>query len=328
MALMPHMRDAKSDDESDEANDWLPEIIVEESHFPASLFGYQFALDIAQDANFQQLLRNLNSLEIYCDAPHESFYEPTSSCCIDVSIEEAFSSPQKISTRRPLETSNNRQITLRTLKRMWCRLVAHYFEWVAGVPELRLMDAQQRIKLVTRQLCKIICLVVSFWTYQRGDEGIFFGSGLSFYPKEEHDHVLSNYLTALANVIQSHVVTTFQQIGVTREEYLLLKLVALFEHALTIAALHVRFPLADGLIVENALTKYRTAMVNHIKYSNPQLDHEAVMTRISTLFGVVPYLELLSELDNMHLTNLIMRNNGDMQGRLTNEIHVNSLRID
>ncbi|VDK74945.1 unnamed protein product [Cylicostephanus goldi] len=99
-------------------------------------------------------------------------------------------------------------------------------------------------------------------------------------------------------------------------------------NASTVTALHVRFPPADELIVENALTKYRTAMVNHIKYSYPNLDHEAVMDRISALFGVVPYLELLSEIDNMHLTDLIMRNNGNMQGRLTNDIHVNSLRID
>ncbi|KHJ90742.1 Ligand-binding domain of nuclear hormone receptor [Oesophagostomum dentatum] len=199
---------------------------------------------------------------------------------------------------------------------MWCRFVAHYFEWVAGVPELRLMETRQRIKLVTRQLCKIICLTISFWTYQREDDGIFFGSGICFNPREVQDEIVKNYVTAIANVIHTHVVSTFRRIRATRDEYLLLKLVVLFD------PLDVRFPPADGLIVDNALSKYRMALVNHIKSSHPDLNHDAVMERIQTLFS------LLSELDNMHLADIILRNNGNMQGRLTNEIHVHAIRID
>ncbi|KIH56536.1 hypothetical protein ANCDUO_13282 [Ancylostoma duodenale] len=184
MALIPRPYFINLDDDSDEENERLPEITVEESHFPWSLFGHQFAM--AQDSSFEQLLKNIDNLEIYCDAPHESYYEATPSCSIDVSIEEAFHFPQKISTRLP-------------------------------------------IKLVTRQLCKIICLTISFWTYERAHDGIVFGSGICFNPKENQDEVIRNYVTSLANVIHTHLISTFQRIGVTREEYLLLKLVVLFE---------------------------------------------------------------------------------------------------
>ncbi|RCN44793.1 Ligand-binding domain of nuclear hormone receptor, partial [Ancylostoma caninum] len=265
----------------------------------------------------------------YCDAPHESYYEATPSCSIDVSIEEAFHFPQKISTRLPTETSNSRQITLTNLKRMWCRLVSHYFEWVGGVPELRLMDVRERIKLVTRQLCKIICLTISFWTYQRGHDGLILGSGICFNPKENQDEVIRNYVNSLASVIHTHVISTFRRIGLTREEYLLLKLVVLFERELNIfITLDVYFLPADRLIMESALTKYRSALVSHVKCSHPDLDHEAVLQRILALLGALPYLEILSQLDNMHLADMILRNNGNMQGRLTNEIHLNSIRID
>ncbi|KAL6739966.1 hypothetical protein Aduo_013362 [Ancylostoma duodenale] len=285
MALIPRPYFINLDDDSDEENERLPEITVEESHFPWSLFGHQFAM--AQDSSFEQLLKNIDNLEIYCDAPHESYYEATPSCSIDVSIEEAFHFPQKISTRLPTETSNSRQITLKNLKRMWCRLVSHYFEWVGGVPELRLMDVHERIKLVTRQLCKIICLTISFWTYERAHDGIVFGSGICFNPKENQDEVIRNYVTSLANVIHTHLISTFQRIGVTREEYLLLKLVVLFE------PLDVYFLPDDRLIMESALTKYRSALVSHVKSSHPELDHEAVMTRILALLGALPYLEFI-----------------------------------
>ncbi|KIH56537.1 hypothetical protein ANCDUO_13283 [Ancylostoma duodenale] len=43
--------------------------------------------------------------------------------------------------------------------------------------------------------------------------------------------------------------------------------------------------------MESALTKYRSALVSHVKSSHPELDHEAVMTRILALLGALPYLE-------------------------------------
>ncbi|ETN82596.1 Ligand-binding domain of nuclear hormone receptor [Necator americanus] len=312
-------------DDSDDEIEQLPQITIEEHHFHSSLFGHQFAVDTLQNSNFHQLLKNVDKLEIYCDAPHESFYESTSECSIDVSMEEAFHFPQKISSRLPTETTINQQISSENIKSMWCRMVSHYLEWVAGIPELRLMGVREKVKLITRQLCNIICLTASYWTYKRDHDGIMFASGIWFNPRENCDNIIRNYVTSLANVIHTHVISTFRRLKVAREEYLLLKLIVLFE------PLHVQFPAADSLIVETALAKYRSALVSLVKYSHPELDHEAVMDRILALFGVLPYIEvnnLVSEMDNMQLAHMILCNNGNMQGRLTNAIHVHSSRID
>ncbi|EYC12258.1 hypothetical protein Y032_0048g1691 [Ancylostoma ceylanicum] len=119
----------------------------------------------------------------------------------------------------------------------------------------------------------------------------------------------------------------------TRAEYLLLKAIALFEGdnvaAATTAilqALDVYFPPADRLIMENALSKYRSALVNHMRSTRPELDHEAVIERVQALLGTLTYLEALMEYGNEIMTDVILGNNGDMHGRLTIEIHMNSVR--
>ncbi|RCN44791.1 hypothetical protein ANCCAN_09231 [Ancylostoma caninum] len=127
---------------------------------------------------------------------------------------------------------------------------------------------------------------------------------------------IRNFVSPLATSLQAHVISTFQRIDVTREEYLLLKLIALFE------VLDMRFLPNDRFIMEEALTKYRSALVFHIKHSHPELHHEAVVERVSELLGVLTYLESVTEFDNVHMADIIRRNKGNMRGRLTAEVHV------
>ncbi|EPB77097.1 hypothetical protein ANCCEY_03798 [Ancylostoma ceylanicum] len=91
------------------------------------------------------------------------------------------------------------------------------------------MDFQGKIKLVTRQLCKIACLMISFWTYQEGYDGLLFGGGLCFDSAKNEEKILQNFLAPLADIIHTHIIPMFRKIGVTREEYLLLKAVVFFE---------------------------------------------------------------------------------------------------
>ncbi|KAK6737605.1 hypothetical protein RB195_019984 [Necator americanus] len=125
----------ESDDDSDKDEEQLPQPAVEEKCFPSSLFGYQFAVDTAQDYIVRELLKKFNALEIYCDAPHETFCPSTFSCSMDVSLEEGLYFPQRVCTRIPMFTGNNRQVSLENIKIMWCRLLSHYFEWLAGVAQ-------------------------------------------------------------------------------------------------------------------------------------------------------------------------------------------------
>ncbi|KAK6737606.1 hypothetical protein RB195_019984 [Necator americanus] len=91
----------ESDDDSDKDEEQLPQPAVEEKCFPSSLFGYQFAVDTAQDYIVRELLKKFNALEIYCDAPHETFCPSTFSCSMDVSLEEGLYFPQRVCTRIP-----------------------------------------------------------------------------------------------------------------------------------------------------------------------------------------------------------------------------------
>ncbi|RCN53369.1 hypothetical protein ANCCAN_00432 [Ancylostoma caninum] len=71
--------------------------------------------------------------------------------------------------------------------------------------------------------------MIAFWTYERRCDGLVLGGGFCFDPTKNKEKVLANYLTPLADIIHTHVIPTFRRISVTREEYLLLKLVIFFE---------------------------------------------------------------------------------------------------
>ncbi|ETN83957.1 hypothetical protein NECAME_17314 [Necator americanus] len=55
----------ESDDDSDKEQEQLPQLAVEEKYFPSSLFGYQFAVDTAQDSLVKELLKKFNTLEMW-----------------------------------------------------------------------------------------------------------------------------------------------------------------------------------------------------------------------------------------------------------------------
>ncbi|KAK6748952.1 hypothetical protein RB195_001521 [Necator americanus] len=151
------------------------------------------------------------------------------------------------------------------MKRMWCRLLPHYFEWIAGVPDLRFMDIQEKVKLVARQLSTVVALMVSFWTFKSGYDGIVPGSEICFSRRENKDEII-----VVANILNSHVISTFRKL-----------------------ALGTRFGPVESVIMETAWLKYRSVLVNLVKRNNPKLDYEGVVDRIVALSEIVPYLELL-----------------------------------
>ncbi|KAK6748954.1 hypothetical protein RB195_001521 [Necator americanus] len=151
------------------------------------------------------------------------------------------------------------------MKRMWCRLLPHYFEWIAGVPDLRFMDIQEKVKLVARQLSTVVALMVSFWTFKSGYDGIVPGSEICFSRRENKDEII-----VVANILNSHVISTFRKL-----------------------ALGTRFGPVESVIMETAWLKYRSVLVNLVKRNNPKLDYEGVVDRIVALSEIVPYLEIM-----------------------------------
>ncbi|KAK5964621.1 hypothetical protein GCK32_008088 [Trichostrongylus colubriformis] len=107
--------------------------------------------------------------------------------------------------------------------------VARYFEWVAGIPELRLMDMQEKVTLIVRQMNKVILLMISYWTYRHAHNGIVFGTGICYNPSEVQDNTLETYLSPFASVIHNNIISVFRKVAMTREEYLLLKIISFFD---------------------------------------------------------------------------------------------------
>lgn len=83
------------------------------------------------------------------------------------------------------------QMTEETLSAMWFRLVAHYFEWLAGISELQYLSDQDKLRLAVCQLCKVVCFSVVYANYHfkndENDDLLFFGSGFYWDPARGND---------------------------------------------------------------------------------------------------------------------------------------------
>ncbi|EYC31398.1 hypothetical protein Y032_0004g2131 [Ancylostoma ceylanicum] len=178
------------------------------------------------------------------------------------------------------------------------------------------------VKVVSRQATKIILLMISYWTFQRNYDGLVLGCGICSKHEGNQDELIGGDLATLAALLHAHIISTFKKMNLSRGEYLLLKAVALFE------ALDEHFPPAICLIMETALNKYRSALVSYMKRSHPELEHEALLGRVQALLGTLTSLEVAKEFDNSRLIEAILRNNGDMRGRLTIGVHMDSNRMD
>ncbi|KAK5978913.1 Ligand-binding domain of nuclear hormone receptor [Trichostrongylus colubriformis] len=319
-AWPPRMSHSHDDADNDDHEGGLRIVTFEQQRFPTSLFGHRIAMN-SDGLDVERLLTSFNNLELYCDAPDVSPYTSTSSCSVDVSLEEAFHFPQKISTRLPIEAPTHLRINSSNLKAMWCRVTAHFFEWVAGVPELRLLDVREKLKLVVRQYVKVTCLIVSYWTYRQGHSGMVMGCGINFVPTEYQDQSLKSIMSSTANILQNNVISIFQKAAITREEYLLIKLIVLFSTP------HLHFHQPDRFIIDTALKKYQAALVDHIKRSYPYLDHNEVTGRVSLLLETIPFLEVVAQHCAFHWSVMTINNDGNIRGQLTDEIYIQTKRI-
>ncbi|KAK5984743.1 NR LBD domain-containing protein [Trichostrongylus colubriformis] len=220
---MSHSHD---DADNDDHEGDLRIIIFEQQRFPTSLFGHRIAMN-SDGLDIERLLTSFNNLELL--VPIKSMIS-LHKYVLCFTFEGVLKGVMllRYCDAPDIEATTHLRINLSNLKATWCRITAHYFEWVAGVPELRLLDVREKLKLVVRQLIKMACLVISYWTYRQGHSGMVLGCGIHFAPTEYLDQSLRSVISSTANILQNNVISIFQRADITREEYLLIKLIVLF----------------------------------------------------------------------------------------------------
>ncbi|CAJ0916951.1 unnamed protein product, partial [Mesorhabditis belari] len=300
-------------------------IYREEKYFPTALYGSH--LGWSHNSYSNNLLNLMLNLEKYCNGTMTyPFYDPRPKHSINVSLKDAIRSPQIICTRTPYDNSRDQVLNLKNLTLMWCRMVSHYFDWTAGIPDLLRMAEEDRISLCVHQLCKVICFTLSFATYEHNCDGLLFAGGIYFPPNFHKSNIqpeIQNYVGRLYEVIRKKVIPIFQDLQFTFEEYVLVKLLLFF--GADTAFLGEDQHNSRGVIGE-ATKKYRHALIEHQKSRYPYMSTYEIGLRLVRMYSIFSFMEILHELDQSSLAELVVLNKGNLQGELTFDIHVRTTR--
>ncbi|CAD6193548.1 unnamed protein product [Caenorhabditis auriculariae] len=291
--------------------------------FPSKQFGIFLDL-LFPSEDPKNLLGRFLHLENYCTGHERILMKPNSD--IDVDLFQAFHYPTRISQRYALAEKMEKQICEGTIKRMWCRLVAYYFEWLTGIGEIRSFLEEDKVFLCTGQLCRILCFVVSYFTYLGGVDGVLdFGGGIYFDPALCPTGLIKTFAGAITSVMGEAILPVMRKLRITHEEYVLLKVITFFNTSQFIG-------LSDGGIemANKVCNKYRYALANlvkeYVEQNYPTLQesqrHELVLSRLQDLLQLQHGIVTMGEVDDHYLEKLININYGGLHGTLTKQIHV------
>ncbi|CAI2349959.1 unnamed protein product [Caenorhabditis sp. 36 PRJEB53466] len=306
--------------------------------FPSNQFGFSLSSNyspfLLQD--FEQVLRRYMRLEIYCDAVESSGASLDSEQKQgEPDLFQALFFPKSIAPRTPMRSVTKTLMTEGTLSSMWFRLVAHYFEWLAGISELQYFSDEDKLRLAVCQLCKVICFSVVYLNYEKknGEENefLFFGSGYYWDPARSHDPLMTDYCTEMNRAIKQ-VLSPVRKVRLTKEEYVLAKLILLFD-CTNLIGISV-----EGLeFARSMCSKYRTTLSNYVRnqaeeranlenWTEEQINWFS-MQRIRSILDMPIGIEKLGKLDDDILVGMVEANYGGMRGTLQQQIHTESKKF-
>ncbi|UMM29069.1 hypothetical protein L5515_011614 [Caenorhabditis briggsae] len=306
--------------------------------FPSNQFGYSlstFSPFFLQ--NCCDLIRRFLRLEAYCDAVDDlSGPLPKSmSGSAELDLFQALFFPRSIAPRTPMKPAAATQMAEQTLSAMWFRLVAHYFEWLAGISELQYLGDEDKLRLAVCQLCKVVCFSVVYANYNRaldGDEELLhFGSGFYWDPARGNDPLMDDYCQEMKRII-NHIIEPVKKVGMSKEEFVLVKLIVLFDctNLMGLSPAGLEF-------TRSMCNKYRVTLMEYVGMKMEEMADSKgwsegevknrTMERMRNLLDLPIGVEKLGKLDDDSLAAMVESNYGGMRGTLQQQIHTESRKV-
>ncbi|KAI6233335.1 Ligand-binding domain of nuclear hormone receptor [Aphelenchoides fujianensis] len=120
----------------------------------------------------------------YCDT-HYSHIHPTAPFYkhdMNLSVEEAFHAPRRLSSRSKILWSADTWITRDSLTSVWCRQIQHFIDWTSHIPELRQLEAEDRLRMLATQGFAVHGLTVFHRTLKHTKKHCLLTSGGTYLP--------------------------------------------------------------------------------------------------------------------------------------------------
>ncbi|KAK6032645.1 Ligand-binding domain of nuclear hormone receptor [Ostertagia ostertagi] len=170
------------------------------------------------------------------------------------------------------------------LKQVYCRTITHFADFVTVCPELNLLGERDRLAVCSANYCGVVLLMMVYNAYLGGCEGILFPHGFKYsLSQKRDDDEFNEFLQSLVEYLHRNVGTVFREIQITAEEYSFLKTIVLFSGVIGLTD-------SGSSIVLKAQRRYSALLSEYVVSSRPDLTQSEQLTRLSQLFGIIPYI--------------------------------------
>ncbi|KAE9552012.1 hypothetical protein FO519_004775 [Halicephalobus sp. NKZ332] len=234
--------------------------------------------------------------------------------------EKAFFQPRSISTRTKIDWSPRYVLNSTGMKRMWCRIVAHYCDWVSHIPEFSRLSHGDKLRLIIDRTVPCIDILLAHRGLMTGAKGVVFSGG-SYFPRDEKeqntlvDPDIRPYLKRLTNWLFDEFIVPAKKMKLTEAEYAILRVLVFFVPV-------------DGMseegkkIVREASNFYRNILCNEIKSEFPNWKLDQILDRVSHVMSFLQVIETAKVIEDEGFSVMTLFNIADMKGELTYEVHI------
>ncbi|KAI6204613.1 hypothetical protein M3Y94_00695900 [Aphelenchoides besseyi] len=286
---------------------------------------YKSSLQLPSTSDFRSLLKYFNDVDQFVDEyydtglSHMSYFNEFN---INLSVQEAFMvSPRRLSSRTKILWQPNHWVTSDSIGKIFCRTMVHYIDLSSHIPELQLLEPEDKLRLLVSRAMTFCGLTAMHRTFKYATQKCVLTSGGGYMPLEPEE--LEKFETlcigdkTLSDSVQSAVITydTFvgpmRDLQLTDDEFVLLRLIAFFVQTQKLSQ-------EAREIVRTAQSYYQSLL---IQYLCAKYERTYALQRLTDILSFLPIIEnQVAIRDNQMIAATLF--NPDLKGTLTHDFFI------
>uniref|UniRef100_A0A1I7YMP6 Nuclear Hormone Receptor family n=1 Tax=Steinernema glaseri TaxID=37863 RepID=A0A1I7YMP6_9BILA len=271
----------------------------------------------------KSICRYFVMVERLCDDFVDMTMNPTNSqgdrFSLNVPVEIAFSQPRAITHRYKIDWTPKSFLRAQGLKKVWCRIVGHFADWASHIPELSLLEDEDKMRMLIGRSIPCIWFLIGHRSFVNKTNGLSLSAGYYFPADEEQQKFVDNEILTLCKSLCELLMTDFvkpmKEMQTTEAEYALIRVLSFF---ISVPRLSQR----GRDIIASARNKYLNVLSDLVQKSNPTFGFSQVVERVGKLLMLIPVIEKISQMEDDTLGMMTVFNVAEMRGELPFEIHV------
>ncbi|KAI6210187.1 Nuclear hormone receptor family member nhr-34 [Aphelenchoides besseyi] len=286
---------------------------------------YKSPLELPSTNDFRSLLKYFNEVDRFVDEYYDTGLSHTShfkDYNINLSIQEAFMiSPRRLSSRTKILWQPNHWVTSESIGKVFCRTIVHYIDLSSHIPELQLMEPEDKLRLLVSRAMTFCGLTAMHRTFKYAKKRCVLTTGGGYMPLEIEELVRFRTLCigdkTLSDSVQSAVMTydTFvgpmRDLQLTDDEFVLLRLISFFVQTQKLSQ-------EAREIVRTAQSYYQSLL---IQYLCSKYERTYALQRLTDILSFIPIIEnQVAIRDNQMIAATLF--NSDLKGTLTHDFFI------